>query len=200
MDPRLKGKYKTILSDPPWDKTDRGTDARPTGRKGGKTHIHYPTMPIDDICALPVGELAADDAHLWLWTMNGTLRSALKLIDAWGFTYMNSLTWCKKGHGNMGAYFAMSTEQLLFATRGKPIKPDRPHFGSWFLTDEADVFDGGGFIWPKSVHSRKPDASYDIVEEISPGPYVEIFARRVRFGWDAWGNEVSSDFELPPAT
>jgi N6-adenosine-specific RNA methylase IME4 len=178
------GSYATIVADPPWRyeqsrivTTAKSAETRP------EADAQYPTMTIDELCALDVGGLAADDAHLYVWTTNPILPHAFEVVEAWGFTYRTLLTWRKLGTLGMGYYFRGETEHVLFATRGKaPIPPDK-RLRNWF---EA----------PRQGHSVKPDLFLDRVEQVSPGPWIEMFARRARFGWDYWGNESLGTAEL----
>ena len=164
----LSPPYATIVADPPWPSMhQRSTDHR------GKPERHYGTMPVECIADLPVGDLAATDAHLWLWGVNRLMEDAYRVVRAWGFTPMSLLTWCKPGPG-MGYYLRNNTEHCIFATRGAPAVPDSAALSTWF-------------VWPRSAHSVKPAAFGDIVEQVSPGPYLELFARSPRLGWDAWG-------------
>jgi N6-adenosine-specific RNA methylase IME4 len=130
----------------------------------GKPQRHYPVMAVDDIAALPVRELAADDAHLWIWGVNRLLGSAYDVARAWGFTPMTLITWCKRGPG-MGYYVRNNTEHCLLATRGKPMVPASAAMPSWYE-------------WPRGSHSRKPEEFCRLAEQVSPGPYLELFARR----------------------
>lgn len=157
--------YRTIVADPPWRFGSAATKA--DARK------HYSTMALADICALPVADLAADDSHLWLWALNGMMEEAHQVVRAWGFRPITLLTWCKPQPG-VGYYLRNNTEHAIFATRGKPMVPADKAMASWF-------------VWPRGAHSAKPDAFIDLVEQVSPGPYVELFCRRPRFGWDSWG-------------
>lgn len=183
-------RFSTILVDPPWRMTDRGVNARPKAwnaitssyPRDGDEHL-YQTMSLDELRALPVPDLATTQAHLWMWSLNGTVEQAYRLIRSWRFQPMGPLTWVKTGKKGklvygMGVYYRMNTEQLLFATRGEPaLIPPTPWLGSAFMA-------------PRQEHSRKPDIQYDIVETVSPGPYIELFARRPREGWTSWGNEL----------
>jgi N6-adenosine-specific RNA methylase IME4 len=169
-------KYRTILADPPWDvqqKGDRGAER------------HYPLMTLERIAALPIADLAADDAHLWLWVTNATLRQGYDIAEAWGFTVRSPLTWVKFRLG-LGNYLRNSTEHLLFATRGQaPVR-----FRSQPTWVQAPVQD----------HSNKPEEQYALIERISPGPYLELFARRrpsSRADWHVWGNQIDSDLVIP---
>jgi N6-adenosine-specific RNA methylase IME4 len=171
----IPARFRTILADPPWDiqqKGDRGAER------------HYRLMTLARIKAMPVSDLAEDDAHLWLWVTNATLREGYDVAEAWGFTVRSPLTWVKFRLG-LGAYLRNSTEHLLFATRGKaPVKfRSQP---TWINA-------------PVQVHSRKPDEQYAIIERISGGPYLELFARRrppsLR-AWSVWGNQIESDISI----
>jgi len=148
----------------------------------GKPERHYSTMAVEEICALDVDGLAAPDAHLWVWGVNRLLEDAYRVVRAWGFTPMSLLTWTKQGPG-MGYYLRNNTEHAILATRGRPMVPGKAAISSWYA-------------WPREKHSVKPDAFYDLVEQVSPGPYVELFARRARPGWERWGDEVDSTVEL----
>ena len=164
--------YTTIVADPPWPSMhQRSTDHR------GKPEKHYSTMPLADILALDVDVIAAPDAHLWVWGVNRSLGDAYKAVEAWGFTPMSLLTWCKPGPG-MGYYLRNNTESAIFATRGKPMVPATKIMSSWQ-------------VWPRRKHSEKPDEFFAEVERIAPpGPRLEMFARRPRPGWDLWGDQA----------
>jgi N6-adenosine-specific RNA methylase IME4 len=166
------GKYKTILADPPWDIQQKG---------GRGASNHYPLMPIADIKALPVKRIAADDAHLWLWVTNATFAAGLEVMESWGFAYRSCLTWIKPYYG-LGVYLRNQTEHVLLGVRGRlPIQFHSQ--GTWFYA-------------PLQDHSHKPEEQYAIIERCSPGPYLELFARRYQPGWHVWGNEVRCDVEL----
>jgi N6-adenosine-specific RNA methylase IME4 len=171
--PRSSCSFRTILADPPWDVLQRG------GRGADR---HYSVMTVEKIAALPVGKLASADAHLWLWVTNATLFSGQAVMAAWGFTYRSCLTWVKPGLGLGSYYLRNNTEHLLLGTKGKaPIL---------FRSQPTWLFA------PKQDHSHKPEEQYAVIERCSPGPYLELFARRERPGWQVWGNEVVSDIEL----
>lgn len=185
-------KFKTILSDPPWPYKGGGPVGNGgRGSQGGKAKEviqvnalnHYKLMSMDDLKSLPVEQVADDDAHLYLWTTNSFVEEAHQLARAWGFKPKTILTWgkVKKDQPSVpsmktGYYFRSATEHILFAVRGslKLKGPCRPTL----------------FLHPRDQHSVKPDYFYELIEEQSPGPYFEMFARRTRPGWDAWGNEV----------
>lgn len=166
-------RYKTILVDPPWDVLQRG-------HYGASEH--YSLMSLEQIRALPVSELAEEDAHLWLWVTNATLRHGFEVMDAWGFTYRSPLTWMKP-RLQLGQYLRNMTEHLLFGTRGRAPVNFRAQ-PTWFIA-------------PVQEHSHKPEEQFAIIERVSKGPYLELFARRRQPGWDAWGNEIDSDVMIP---
>ena len=167
------GGFATILVDPPWP------------AQGGEKH--YRTMSLARIKALPVGRLAARDAHLWLWTTNALLPTAYEVAEAWGFTVRSPLTWVKFRLGLGGRYqLRNATEQLLFCTRGRAPLGSRSQ-PTWFNA-------------PVQEHSRKPAEQFAIVERVSPGPYLELFARRrpeSNQPWAVWGDQVDSDIRIP---
>ncbi len=180
-------KYRTIVADPPWQygKFNNSPQPRKAFRGGPARPLPYPALSVDEICALPVANLAEDDAHLYLWTTGRYLPHAFRVVSAWGFTYAQPLVWCKApGPLGLGGAFASTTEFVLFARRGM-LPHARRISSTWFL-------------WKRqNHHSQKPEAFIDMVEQVSPGPYVELFARRHRLGWDVWGNESANTAELP---
>jgi len=130
---------------------------------------------VEDICALPVSEWASPDSHLYLWVTNGFLRQGFSVMEGWGFDYKTCLTWAKPQLG-LGNYFRCATEFILFGVRGSLPTTSRST-RNWF---EA----------PRGKHSVKPEEFYQLVEKASPGPYLELFARSPRPGWDRWGVEA----------
>jgi N6-adenosine-specific RNA methylase IME4 len=151
---------------------------------------HYPLMKTKDIMALPVAELAEDDAHLYLWVTNNFLPDGLKVMEAWGFRYVTMITWVKDRMG-LGQYFRGQTEQLLFGVRGtlpyKTLNGKRQQ-GTTVITA------------PRTEHSAKPIESYELIEKVSYPDYLELFARNKRDGWSVWGNEVKSDIDMMQST
>lgn len=184
-------KYRTIVADPPWAYDGFGVGRVPEGviNDGRKTPLPYPTLSVDEIAALPVDELALDDAHLYLWTTNRYLPEAFGVVASWGFRYSTPLIWCKRPIGSfLGGAFTPSAEFVLFARRGRLRHQARAE-KQWF-------------VWPRQGqgnHSRKPEAFLDLVEQVSPGPYLELFARRQRLGWDTYGNEALCHVDLGQA-
>ena len=168
-------RFATIAIDPPWDWDDEGDQdqlgrARPT----------YGTMSLEELMELPLGDLADEDCHLYLWITNRSLPKGFVLLERWGFRYVTALTWCKPSFG-MGNYFRGSTEHILFGVKGsQPLK--RKDMGTWFQAPRGPL-----------GHSSKPVEFYDLVESCSPGPYLEMFARSKRVGWSAWGADVNGN-------
>jgi N6-adenosine-specific RNA methylase IME4 len=157
--------FPTIVIDPPWQYGNTSTR--------GAAEDHYPTMSYDELAALELP--ATDDAHLYLWVTNNFIREGLELCDVWGFTFKTLLTWVKPQMG-MGNYFRSVTEHVIFGIRGNLPTARR---------DRTNVINAD-----RTRHSAKPDAFYDLVEQMSPAPHYEMFARRRRTGWYMWGNEA----------
>lgn len=192
--------YRTIVADPPWA-YDEGWPGASTSSKSNMNRAHvpdaakvrkplpYPAMSIAEIAAIKVDDLAESDACLFLWTTNRYLRDAYLIVEAWRFKPSQLLTWCKVPRGiGPGGTFASTTEFVIYARRGKP-KTKRTDSTWW--------------SWPRPKnghHSKKPEAFIDMVEQVCPGPYLEMFARRARFGWDYWGNESLNTARLDGET
>jgi N6-adenosine-specific RNA methylase IME4 len=183
--------YRTIVADPPWhydgfpSTEATGRDKRLAPGKSINKPMPYPSMTVEEICRLPIPDLAAVDARLFLWTTNRYLPDAFGVLKAWGFTYRQTLLWIKPGVPPFGGSVARNfAEFLLVGTVGKPERLSVAH--SNVITASKS----------KAQHSRKPEAFLDLVEQVSPAPYVELFARRARFGWDYWGNESLGTAEL----
>lgn len=164
-------RYQTIVIDPPWDWGDEGDKDQ-----FGRAKPTYNTMGIDELLNLPVGDLVQANAHVYLWITNRSLPKGFALLEKWGFRYITCVTWCKP-HFGMGNYFRGSTEQILFGVRGSLPLLQR-NVGTWFNAKRGDK------------HSEKPDEFYKMVEACSPGPWLEMFSRKDRPGWDTWGAEV----------
>lgn len=186
--------YRTIVADPPW-RYSATSEAKPqAGRSSRMVEGHYQTMSVEEIAALPVAELAHESAHLYLWVTNpriygnqkdsgGRGMMPIDIVHAWGFEYTTLLTWVKTGAPGMGFYFRGMTEHCIFATRKKCPIP-------------AEIRESNVITAPRGRHSEKPDAFMDMVERVSPGPYLELFSRRARFGWDTWGDQALGGLEL----
>ena len=164
-------KFPTIVIDPPWDWDDEGDQSQ-----FGRGRPVYATMPIEEIAALPVAQLAQANSHLYLWITNRSLPKGFALLEAWGFRYVTCLTWCKPNIG-MGNYFRGSTEHVLFGVRGS-LGLLQKNIGTWFQAERGDQ------------HSDKPGEFFELVEKCSPGPWLEMFSRRQRGGWAQWGAEM----------
>lgn len=171
--------YSTVLADPPWQFQNRTGKMAPEHKR----LLRYPTMELHEIKDLPVSALTAAQSHLYLWVPNALLAEGLEVMKAWGFTYKSNLVWYKirkdggpDGRG-VGFYFRNVTELVLFGVKGqmRTLQPAR---------SKVNVI-----LTRKREHSRKPDELYNLIEECSPGPYLELFARFRRLGWDQWGNE-----------
>ena len=177
--PTIEGGFQTVLADPPWRFANRTGKVAPEHRRLGR----YGTMGLDEIRALPVGDVTASNAHLYLWVPNALLPDGLAVMEAWGFRYVSNIIWAKRrkdggpdGRG-VGFYFRNVTEPILFGVKGsmRTLAPAR---------STVNMIETR-----KREHSRKPDEQYDLIEACSPGPYLELFARYAREGWSAWGNE-----------
>jgi N6-adenosine-specific RNA methylase IME4 len=178
-------RFATVLADPPWRFQNRTGKMAPEHRRLSR----YGTMSLAAICDLPVAEIVAVPAHLYLWVPNALLPEGLVVMQAWGFAYKSNLVWHKQrrdgqsdGRG-VGFYFRNVTELLLFGVRGRNARTLAP--------GRRQVNYMGT---RKREHSRKPDEQYDLIEACSPGPRLELFARGVRDGWTTWGNQASDDY------
>lgn len=178
-------RFGTVLVDPPWQFTNKTGKVAPEHKRLAR----YSTMKLPDIMAMPVSEVVADKAHLYLWCPNALLPEGIAAMKAWGFTYKSNLVWHKirkdggpDGRG-VGFYFRNVTELILFGVRGKnarTLAPGRSQVN--FLATR------------KREHSRKPDEQYKIIEACSPGPYLELFGRGIRKGWATWGNQADESY------
>ena len=178
-------RFSTILADPPWQFTNKTGKVAPEHKRLSR----YGTMKLDEIMALPVAELAAPTAHLYLWCPNAMLPEGLAVMKAWGFTYKSNIVWHKvrkdggsDGRG-VGFYFRNVTELVLFGVRGKNARTLAPGRRQVNLLATR-----------KREHSRKPDEQYRIIEACSPAPYLELFGRGTRENWATWGNQASDDY------
>ena len=176
-------KYRTIVADPPWTYKDGFPSMVGPGRgklKRATKALPYAQMSVDAVCELPVSEMADVDAALFLWTTNRYLRQAFDVVDAWGFNYTQTLVWVKDQRSPFVASVAPNhSEYLLVARRGNH---------RWSGSMRSNVVSiAAANQW--RANSSKPEAFLDYIEQVSPGPYLELFARRNRLGWDTWGNE-----------
>jgi len=178
-------RFATILADPPWRFDNRTGKVAPEHRRLSR----YGTLPLAEICAMPVVEAAGDPAHLYLWVPNALLPDGLAVMEAWGFTYKTNLVWHKirkdggsDGRG-VGFYFRNVTELILFGVRGRNARTLDPG------RRQVNLMAVG-----KREHSRKPDEQYDLIEACSRGPRLELFARGERPGWVGFGNQADADY------
>lgn len=174
-------KFATILADPPWQFQNRTGKVAPEHKRLNR----YETMTLDEIMALPVNQISADTAHLYLWVPNALLPDGLAVMTAWGFQYKGNIIWQKirkdgepDGRG-VGFYFRNTTEILLFGVRGKNARTLAP------ARSQVNVIKS-----QKREHSRKPDEQYPLIEACSRGPFFEMFARGSKSGWTTWGNQA----------
>ena len=177
------GPFSTVLADPPWRFMNRTGKVAPEHRRLSR----YDTMTTAAIRALPVSEVATENAHLYLWVPNALIADGLRVMQSWGFTYKSNIVWAKRrkdggpdGRG-VGFYFRNVTELILFGVKGsmRTLAPGRR---------QVNMIETR-----KREHSRKPDEQYDVIEACSPGLYLELFARYSRQGWTSWGLEAQDD-------
>ncbi len=182
----LKGrKFATILADPPWQFINKTGKVAPEHKRLAR----YGTMKLPEIAAMPIEDVAAQTAHLYLWCPNALLPDGLAVMKAWGFNYKSNIVWHKirkdggsDGRG-VGFYFRNVTELILFGVRGKNARTLAPGRSQVNLLGTR-----------KREHSRKPDEQYEIIESCSPGPFLELFGRGTRKGWTTWGNQADDSY------
>ncbi len=179
-------KYKTIYADPPWQFQNRTGKVAPENKRLNR----YCTMKLNDIMSLPVSDVAEEKAHLYLWVPNALLPDGLAVMKAWGFEYKTNIVWEKIRRDGMpdgrgvGFYFRNVTELLLFGIKGDKNR-----------TLEAGRKQVNLIRAMKREHSRKPDEFIPLIESCSSAPYLEMFARGDREGWDMWGNQATDEYE-----
>jgi N6-adenosine-specific RNA methylase IME4 len=185
-------RYRTIVADPPWPydgflSMPRGDTWTHSVRKP----LPYKSMTLAEIAALPIADLADPaGAFLWCWTTNRYLPDTFGLLNGWGFTYAQTFVWRKTGSPSPfgGTAAPNHAEYLLVARRGSPKLIGRA---------PSSIIDAPAMSGRRvRAHSRKPECFLDLAEQVSPGPYVELFARRARFGWDYWGDESLGTAEV----
>jgi N6-adenosine-specific RNA methylase IME4 len=179
--PQIAGGYSTVLADPPWRFQNRTGKVAPEHKRLSR----YETMTLEEIKDLPVKDVCAKNAHLYLWVPNALLVEGLAVMEAWGFRYVSNIVWAKRrkdggpdGRG-VGFYFRNVTELLLFGVKGqmRTLAPAR---------SQVNMIETR-----KREHSRKPDEQYELIEACSPGPYLELFARYPQPRWQCWGAEAA---------
>jgi N6-adenosine-specific RNA methylase IME4 len=186
-------RYRTIVADPPWPypegfaRSQGGRWANGTSEMARRV-LPYGSMTLDEIKALPVPDLAARDARVFMWTTNRYLRDGFDVLDAWGFAYKQTLVWHKTGNPTPfgGSVAPIHAEFILVGAKGQPERLAS-------LRSSVVAIDTNPAVLK---HSQKPEAFLDYFEQVSPGPYVEMFARRARFGWDYWGDQSLGTAEM----
>jgi len=176
-------KFTTLLADPPWQFQNRTGKMAPEHKRLNR----YGTLKLDDIKQIPVSEVVAERAHLYLWVPNALLQEGMDVMRAWGFEYKSNIVWQKvrkdgepDGRG-VGFYFRNTTEIILFGLKGKNFRTLAP------ARSQVNVIKSR-----KREHSRKPDEQYQLIESCSPGPYLELFGRGNRENWTTWGNQADN--------
>ncbi|WP_119274049.1 MT-A70 family methyltransferase [Taklimakanibacter deserti] len=189
-------RFGTILADPPWQFQNKTGKVAPEHRRLNR----YSTMTLQEICDIPVSQIAAPRSHLYLWVPNALLPEGLAVMKAWGFAYKSNIVWHKvrkdggsDGRG-VGFYFRNVTELLLFGVKGKNARTLRPGRRQVNFLKNGQEDHDELFATRKREHSRKPDEQYQIIEGCSWGPYLEMFARGTRPDWVVWGNQADDTY------
>jgi N6-adenosine-specific RNA methylase IME4 len=188
--------YSTLVVDPPWPQKGGGPLAggHAEGFIGtaGSRPMPYATMSVPQIAAMPIADVAAKDAHLYMWTTNRFLPDAFAVMAAWGFRYSTTIVWGKAPIGaGLGGAHGIATEFVLFGRRGN-LRATGRIGRNWFTWKRPYNAQG------KPMHSAKPPEFYtEVVEPVSPGPRLEMFARRARPGWDVWGDQAPGSVHIP---
>ena len=179
-------KFGAVIADPPWRFTNRTGKMAPEHKRLAR----YPTVTLEDICALPVADFMEERSHCYLWVPNALLPEGLRVMSEWSFTYKSNIVWHKirkdggsDGRG-VGFYFRNVTEGLLFGIRGKNARTLQPG------RRQVNLFGAR-----KRERSRKPDEQYDIIESCGWGPYLELLGRARRDNWTVWGNQATDDYK-----
>jgi N6-adenosine-specific RNA methylase IME4 len=178
-------RFGTILADPPWQFQNKTGKVAPEHRRLSR----YGTMALEEIMKLPVGAIAAETSHLYLWCPNALLPQGIAVLQAWGFRYKSNIVWHKvrkdggsDGRG-VGFYFRNVTELVLFGVRGKNAR-----------TRAAGRRQVNYMATRKREHSRKPDEQYPLIEACSYPPFLELFARGTRPNWTIWGDQADETY------
>ncbi len=178
-------KFSTILADPPWQFQNRTGKVAPEHKRLAR----YPTLSLEEIKSISVGQACNERAHLYLWVPNALLKEGLEVLEAWGFNYKTNLIWYKirKDGGpdrrGVGFYFRNVTEIILFGVRGNNVRTLAPGRSQENIISSR-----------KREHSRKPDEQYELIESCSWGPFLEMFSRGKRPNWACWGNQTDDYF------
>lgn len=186
------GKFDFIMADPPWSFATRSFKGITSKSAAG----HYRTMPLDQICELPVRSLAAKDCLLWMWSTNPHLPEALRVMAAWGFTFKTAGTWVKRTqHGKLafgtGYTLRSANEPFLIGSRGRPTTTRRVRSAVESGDTEPLTLSSITIESVSREHSRKPDEAFIAAETLMPGARrLELFSRQTRLGWVSWGDET----------
>lgn len=176
-------KYSVIYADPPWKYKNESPPCLPEKQpETCKIEYYYPTMSLDDIKAINVKGISENDCVLFLWATTPAINEALEVVKAWGFKYKTMITWEKTNRDCMGYWFRTCTEHLIVAVKGK-VKA--------FRSMERTCYHE-----KRSKHSKKPEYFYSLIEKVTNGNRIEMFARNHREGWDVFGNEVENSIEI----
>jgi N6-adenosine-specific RNA methylase IME4 len=195
----MANKYSVIYADPPWDVKGAGRAFNGYKMENGvqifncnnskSRDLSFNTMAVSEISSLRVADMSSDNAHLYIWATNSHLPFVFDVIKNWGFKYSTTLVWAKNSMGGgLGGSFRITTEFLVFARKGS-LKTKSTTNRTWFNVKRQ--YENG---YPK--HSKKPYFFHELIEKTSPGPYLELFAREQRAGWDVFGNQVENSIEL----
>lgn len=188
----MNGRYRTIVADPPWEIAPSMGQG---GRRRNRTTVPYTFMAMQAICKLPVDAVAASRSTLFLWSTRKLFRegTAAFVARAWGFEPCGEIIWGLRNPGAGSRSIANDHEPVLIARRGaSALTADEP-LGVFFW---RQVYEYGPAGVPQKKHSAKPPGFLELVERVSPGPYLELFAREARLGWDSWGDEALPHVEL----
>jgi N6-adenosine-specific RNA methylase IME4 len=181
-------RYGCILADPPWPLRG-GKNGKSGWSKSVSPDVHYPLLSVDEISSLPVQtQLAAPNAHLWLWVPNCMLEQGLAVMHAWGFRYSNNVAWVKTGAPGLGQRIRTMHELCLLGLRGRTPYPRQ--------VDGKRIQIYSTFVAPRGEHSAKPPEMRRMIERISPPERIELFARERVPGWDAFGNQVKDSVQI----
>lgn len=190
--------YRSIVADPPWPIRDARAVGKAWANSGGTrsrpTPFPYQVQSLEWIESLPVARVAERDAHLFLWVPASLNREGIgvRVARAWGFDPLNEIVWAKTNFG-LGRFPRPQHEILLVCRRGN-LPFNLNNIGSVQTWSQPNAKGRGG-----KIHSAKPDASYDLIQQASPGPYIELFSRVARLGWETWGDEALHGTEAMPA-
>ena len=182
------GKYATVVIDPPWTMgpfgfVTPGATRANRGRNDLQT-VKYRTMSIEDIAALPVHDVLADDALVFCWVVNRYMPYVYTIMAEWGVAYSYTMTWVKPGGIQTPVTPAFNAEWCIVGRKGKP------------QYHETKAFTTANY-WPREGHSAKPEGFYDLLRRVTPGPRLDVFGRRRIAGFDSWGNEAPEGLALP---